>query len=218
MRSAAEQQEIALICQYEIGEWWLEVFFSFIFLSQCFFANNFGNCKAFEMFCCTYDWFNTTYSVLWPIRIKLLSFQPTVCKHKIDCDLSCVCHLNHAFCRFSGILSYFLRFVNFSALCHFSHALSLFLRFDNFPTLCKFSRTFSLFPHFLTLPALCHFSRTLSLLPRFVTLPALCHFSRVLSLFQRFVTLPALCHSSRAFRWFHVFRCFTAITRIGDDR
>lgn len=146
------------------------------------------------------------------------SFQPTVCKHKIDCDLSCVCHLNHAFCRFSGILSYFLRFVNFSALCHFSHALSLFLRFDNFPTLCKFSRTFSLFPHFLTLPALCHFSRTLSLLPRFVTLPALCHFSRVLSLFPRFVTLPALCHSSRAFRWFHVFRCFTAITRIGDDR
>lgn len=31
MRSAAEQQEIALICQYEIGEWSLEVFFSYIY-------------------------------------------------------------------------------------------------------------------------------------------------------------------------------------------
>ena len=36
MRSAAEQQEIALICQYEIGEWLLIA----TFVSGFFFANN----------------------------------------------------------------------------------------------------------------------------------------------------------------------------------
>ena len=43
MRSAAEQQEIALICQYEIGEWLLKVLCSYICVSV-FFANSFGNC------------------------------------------------------------------------------------------------------------------------------------------------------------------------------
>ena len=43
MRSAAEQQEIALICQYEIGEWLLKVLCSYICVSGLF-ANNCGNC------------------------------------------------------------------------------------------------------------------------------------------------------------------------------
>ena len=36
MRSAAEQQEIALICQYEIGEWLLKVLYSYICVSGFF--------------------------------------------------------------------------------------------------------------------------------------------------------------------------------------
>lgn len=37
MRSAAEQQEIALICQYEIGEWVLKVLCGYNNMCQCFF-------------------------------------------------------------------------------------------------------------------------------------------------------------------------------------
>ena len=60
MRSAAEQQEIALICQYEIGEWLLIATFvsGFFFCKQC---------------CCTFnDRFNTMCTVL----LKHLSLGP----------------------------------------------------------------------------------------------------------------------------------------------
>lgn len=136
MRSAAEQQEIALICQYEIGQRMLEVFCNHIF-----FVIGLEICKAFDMLYNTYNnRFNITCSVLRPIRTRLSSCHPIVS----------VFH----FSRVLPFLSLFPRFVTFPAFCRISRALSLFPRFASSPALCNFCgvchspRALQLFPLF----------------------------------------------------------------------
>lgn len=126
MRSAAEQQEIALICQYEIGQRMLEVFCNHIF-----FVIGLEICKSFDMLYSTYNnRFNITCSVLRPIRIRLSSCHPIVS----------VCHFPRVL-PFLPLLSPFPHFVTFPlfvaflALYRFSLVLPLLPCFVSFRTL-----------------------------------------------------------------------------------
>lgn len=134
MRSAAEQQEIALICQYEIGQRVLEVFCNHIFFVIGLEIVKHLTC--FTVF--------ITCNVLRPIRIRLSSCHPIVS----------VCHFSRVL-PFLPRLSLFPRFVIFPAFCRISRALSLFFRFIS-PALFIFPHLVT-FPAFVTRPTLCHF-------------------------------------------------------------
>ena len=87
------------------------------------------------------------------------------------------------FYPFFRVLSFFPRFILFSAFYPFFRVLSLFPRFIPFSAFYPFFRVLSFFPRFILFSAFYPFFRVLSPFPRFIPFSAFYPFFRVLSLF-----------------------------------
>ena len=108
------------------------------------------------------------------------------------------------------MLSFFPRFILFSAFYPFFRVLSLFPRFIPFSAFYPFFRVLSPFPRFIPFSAFYPFFRVLSLFPRFIPFSAFYPFFRVLSLFPlpqfSISVIPDPCFIPT--RHFHYNACF----------